>query len=152
MTHTKANKSKISALILGLTMCLALMLGIVVASPTFAIYAEGGTTGGLTIGGESDMTGAGYFYKGATKTLTLQSYNGKEIYFYGDVIQLEGNNTITVDKTSESFLFPTTLLIIVIPLFILVAQSLLRAAALWRLTWKQAMWMNHVMVFMPEKA
>ena len=29
MTHTKANKSKILALILGLTMCLALMLGIV---------------------------------------------------------------------------------------------------------------------------
>lgn len=108
MTHTKANKSKISALILGLSMCLALMLGIAMASPTFAIYAEGGTgtTGGLTIGGEADMTGAGYFYKGATKTLTLQSYNGKEIYFYGDVIQLEGNNTITVDKTSEKFPFP----------------------------------------------
>ena len=34
MTHTKANKSKILALILGLTMCLALMLGIVFASPT----------------------------------------------------------------------------------------------------------------------
>ena len=31
MTHTKANKSKVLALILGLTMCLALMLGIVFA-------------------------------------------------------------------------------------------------------------------------
>ena len=41
MTHTKANKSKILALILGLTMCLALMLGIVFASPTFAAYAAG---------------------------------------------------------------------------------------------------------------
>ena len=108
MTHTKANKSKILALILGLTMCLALMLGIVFASPTSTVYAEGGTgtTGGLTIGGESDMSGVGYSYKGETKTLTLQSYNGKEIYFYGDVIQLEGNNTITVDKTSEMFPFP----------------------------------------------
>ena len=39
ITHTKATKSKIAALILGLTMCLALMLGIVFASPTFAVYA-----------------------------------------------------------------------------------------------------------------
>lgn len=106
MTHNKAKKSKILAIILGLTMCLALMLGIVFASPTSTVYAEGGTSGGLTIGGESDMTGAGYSYEGATKTLKLQSYNGKEIYFYGDVIQLEGNNTITVDKTSEKFPFP----------------------------------------------
>ena len=43
MTHNKANKSKILALILGLTMCLALMLGIVFASPTNTVYAEGGT-------------------------------------------------------------------------------------------------------------
>ena len=40
MTHTKANKSKILVLILGLTMCLALMLGIVFASPTSTVYAE----------------------------------------------------------------------------------------------------------------
>ena len=39
MTHNKANKSKISALILGLTMCLALMLGIATASPTSTAYA-----------------------------------------------------------------------------------------------------------------
>ena len=43
MTHNKANKSKILALILGLMMCLALMLGIVFASPTFAAYAAGET-------------------------------------------------------------------------------------------------------------
>ena len=43
MTHTKANKSKILALILGLTMCLALMLGIVFASPTSTVYAAGET-------------------------------------------------------------------------------------------------------------
>ena len=41
MEHTKANKSKMLALILGLTMCLALMLGIVFASPTSMVYAEG---------------------------------------------------------------------------------------------------------------
>lgn len=41
MTHNKANKSKILALILGLTACLALMLGIVFASPTSTVYAEG---------------------------------------------------------------------------------------------------------------
>ena len=39
MTHNKANKSKISALIFGLTMCLALILGIATASPTSTAYA-----------------------------------------------------------------------------------------------------------------
>ncbi len=43
MTNNKANKSKILALILGLTMCLALMLGMVFASPTSTVYAEGET-------------------------------------------------------------------------------------------------------------
>ncbi len=105
MTHNKANKSKVLALILGLTMCLALMLGIVFASPTSMVYAEGGTgtTGGLTIGGESDILGAGYSYEGATQTLTLNGYNGKEIDFSGKTIKVEGNNTITVDKTSKKF-------------------------------------------------
>ena len=49
MTHNKANKSKILALILGLTACLALMLGIVFASPTFAAYAAGEDGTALTI-------------------------------------------------------------------------------------------------------
>ena len=104
MTH-KRNKSKTFMLVLGLTMYLALMLGIVFASPTNTVYAAGGTgtTGGLTIGGESDMSGDGYFYDGATKTLTLQNYNGKEIDFSGSTIKVEGNNTITVDKTSKKF-------------------------------------------------
>ena len=63
MTHTKANKSKILALILGLTMCLTLMLGIVFASPTFAVYAAGedGTaptivkTGGIDVDRKNHM-------------------------------------------------------------------------------------------------
>ena len=108
MTHNKANKSKVLALILGLTMCLALMLGIVFASPTSTVYAEGtaGTTGGLIIDGESDMSGDGYFYEGKTQTLTLQNYNGKEIMSSDltiKTIKVEGNNTITVDKTSKPF-------------------------------------------------
>lgn len=105
MTNNKANKSKILTLILGLTMCLALMLGIVFASPTFAVYAEGGTgtTGGLTIGGTTSSDGEGYIYDGTTQTLTLQNYNGKEIKFSGSTIKVEGNNTITVDKTSNTF-------------------------------------------------
>lgn len=43
MTQTKANKSKILMLVLGLTMCISLMLGIVFASPTSTVYAEGET-------------------------------------------------------------------------------------------------------------
>ena len=40
MTHTEKNKSKILALILGLTMCLALMLGIVMTNPVDTACAE----------------------------------------------------------------------------------------------------------------
>lgn len=63
MTHTKANKSKILMLVLGLTMCLALMLGIAMASPTNTVYAAGedGTaptiirTGGIDVDRKSHM-------------------------------------------------------------------------------------------------
>ena len=41
MTHTKTNKSKILALILGLTMCIALMLGIATASALIARADDG---------------------------------------------------------------------------------------------------------------
>ena len=41
MTNNKANKSKILALILGLTLCISLMLGIVFASPANTVYAAG---------------------------------------------------------------------------------------------------------------
>lgn len=40
MTHTKANKSKILMLVLGLTMCLVLMLGIAIASPANTARTE----------------------------------------------------------------------------------------------------------------
>ncbi len=63
MEHTKANKSKILALILGLTLCISLMLGIVFASPTNTVYAAGedGTaptivkTGGIDVDRKNHM-------------------------------------------------------------------------------------------------
>lgn len=79
MTHTKANISKILALILGLTMCLALMLGIAMASPTNTVYAAGGTPiTELTVSGltDADLPQIG---KNATMpTLTLKE-SGLEI-------------------------------------------------------------------------
>lgn len=63
MTQTKVNKSKILMLVLGLTMCIALMLGIVFASSTSTVYAEGedGTaptiirTGGIDVDRKNHM-------------------------------------------------------------------------------------------------
>ena len=106
MTHTKANKSKILALIFGLTMCLALMLGIAMASPTFAIYAEGGTTGGLIIDGTGNVTApdATYAYSAADKTLMLNGYNDGVIRFTADddvTVNLGGStNTITLSDSA----------------------------------------------------
>ena len=99
MTHNKANKTKILALILTFTACLALMLGIATARPTFAVYAEGGTgtTGGLIIDGAGDITDAGgtYAYSAADKTLMLNRYNGGVIKFTAD-------NDVTVNLVSGS--------------------------------------------------
>ena len=57
MTNNKANKSKILALILGLTMCIALMLGIAMASPMNAVYAavEDGTAPTIVKTGGNDV-------------------------------------------------------------------------------------------------
>ena len=108
MTHKKTSKSKIFTLLFSFIMCAAFISSMAKASPTNTVYAEGGTgtTGGLTIGGESDMSGNGYVYDSATQTLTLQNYNGKEIMFSDlsiQTIKVEGNNIITVDKTSKPF-------------------------------------------------
>ena len=109
MTHTKANKSKILALILGLTMCLALMLGIAMASPTNTVYAEGGTgtTGGLIIDGTGNITDTGgtYAYSDTDKTLMLNGYNGGVIRFTADddvkVNLVNGStNTITLSDSA----------------------------------------------------
>lgn len=109
MTHNKANKSKILALILGLTMCISLMLGIVFASPTSTVYAEGGTgtTGGLIIDGTGDITDTGgtYAYSDTDKTLMLNGYNGGVIRFGADndvTVKLEPGttNTITLNDSA----------------------------------------------------
>lgn len=119
MTHNKANISKILTLILGLTMCLALMLGIVFASPTSTVYAEGETltpydiiyinnnplnngyylktSDGDQLNGHPDT---GYVAKYKDGVLTLNNFNGGNVginpavsgYF---TINLIGDNIIT---------------------------------------------------------
>lgn len=106
MTHNKANKSKILALILGLTMCLALMLGIVFASPTSTVYAAGGTDEILEIKGDTDVTSTDgtYTYTASNKTLILNDYNGKQIRLKDDAtINLQGNNSIKIDENSHFY-------------------------------------------------
>ena len=109
MTHTKANKSKVLALILGLTMCIALMLGIVFASPTSTVYAEGtaGTTGGLIIDGTGDITASDttYAYSADDKTLMLNGYNGGVIRFTADddvTVKLENGTTNTITLSDSA--------------------------------------------------
>ena len=119
MTNNKANKSKILALILGLTMCISLMLGIVFASPTSTVYAEGETltpydiiyinnnplnngyylktSDGDQLNGNPDT---GYVAKYKDGVLTLNNFNGGNVginpavsgYF---TINLIGDNIIT---------------------------------------------------------
>ena len=117
MTNNKANKSKILALILGLTMCLALMLGIVFASPTSTVYAEGETLtpyDRIYVNDEALNSGwyldesytqkkgnptSGYVAKYNNGVLTLNNYHGGDIgtsapasgYYKIDLI---GENTI----------------------------------------------------------
>ena len=73
MTHNKASKSKLLALILGLTMCLALMLGIVFASPTSTVYAAGETpVTELTVSGLTDADVPQIDKNATMPTLTLK--------------------------------------------------------------------------------
>ena len=96
-------KTRLSlTLILGFVMCLALMLGIVFASPTSTVYAEGGTgtTGGLTIDGTVDIAADGtYAYSIHDKTLRLNGYSGGVIRFTADndvKVNLENGSTNTI--------------------------------------------------------
>lgn len=117
MTHTKANKSKILMLVLGLTMCISLMLGIVFASPTSTVYAEGETltpydriyvndealnSGWYLDGSYTQKKGnptSDYVAKYKDGVLTINNYHGGEIgtsapasgYYKIDLI---GENTI----------------------------------------------------------
>ena len=109
MTNNKANKSKILTLILGLTMCLALMLGIVLASPTSTVYAEGATFEYIEIKGDTDVTSTDgtYKYTASDKTLILKNYNGGQFRLNDDAtLVLQGNNVITVNENSY---FPNVL-------------------------------------------
>lgn len=104
MTNNKANKSKILALILGLTMCLALMLGIVFASPTSTVYAEGATFEYIEIKGDTDVTSTDgtYKYTASDKTLILNNYNGGQFRLNDDAtLVLQGDNFITVNENSR---------------------------------------------------
>lgn len=78
MTHNKANKSKILALIFGLTMCIALMLGIATASTLVARADDGGKTTIESVGVSFNKTKIGdkldamfQFEDEATKTLVV---------------------------------------------------------------------------------
>lgn len=121
MTHNKANKSKILALILGLTMCIALMLGIVFASPTSTVYAEGETLtpyDSIVVNGKSSESfnngfyldesyvkksgnpTSGYVAKYNNGVLTLNNYKGGYVGTSATAagyyeINLIGNNVIT---------------------------------------------------------
>ena len=131
MTHTKANKSKILMLVLGLTMCLALMLGIVFASPTNTVYAEGETLtpyDRIYINSEALNSGwyldesytqkkgnptLGYVAKYNNGVLTLNNFNGGYVginpgvsgYFtinlIGDNIITGGQNGVFIDGEHE---------------------------------------------------
>ena len=109
MKRKKTNLSKIAAVILGLTMCLALMLGIVFASPTSTVYAEGGTgtTGGLIIDGTGDITAPDgtYAYSATDKTLMLNGYNGGVIRFTAEsdvTVKLENGSTNTITLSDSA--------------------------------------------------
>ena len=131
MTHNKANKSKVLALILGLTMCLALMLGIVFASPTSTVYAEGETLtpyDRIYINSEALNSGwyldesytqkkgnptSDYVAKYKDGVLTLNNFNGGYVginpagpgYFtinlIGDNIITGGQNGVFIDGEHE---------------------------------------------------
>ncbi len=99
MTHNKANKSKILALILGLTMCLALMLGIVFASPTSTVYAEGGTPiTELTVSGLTDADVPQIGKNATMPTLTLKESGLKISTVYWFCL-----NTREVLKDTDTF-------------------------------------------------
>ena len=104
-----ANKTKLLSLVFGLTMCLALMLGIVFASPTSTVYAEGATFEYIEIKGDTDVTSTDgtYKYTASDKTLILNNYNGGQFRLNDDAtLVLQGNNVITVNENSH---FPNVL-------------------------------------------
>lgn len=85
-------------------MCLALMLGIVFASPTSTVYAEGATFEYIEIKGDTDVTSTDgtYKYTASDKTLILNNYNGGQFRLNDDAtLVLQGDNFITVNENSR---------------------------------------------------
>ena len=104
-----ANKTKLLSLVFGLTMCLALMFGIAMASPTSTVYAEGATFEYIEIKGDTDVTSTDgtYKYTASDKTLILNNYNGGQFRLNDDAtLVLQGDNFITVNENSH---FPNVL-------------------------------------------
>ena len=109
MTHKETRKSKIFTLLCSLTICLALMLGILFASLTNTVYAEGATFEYIEIKGDRDVTSTDgtYNYSASNKTLILNNYNGGQFRLEDDAtLVLQGNNVITVNENSH---FPNVL-------------------------------------------
>lgn len=92
-----------------LVVCFALMLGIVFASPTSTVYAEGATFEYIEIKGDTNVksTDGTYTYTASDKTLILNNYNGGQFRLNDDAtLVLQGNNVITVNENSH---FPNVL-------------------------------------------
>ena len=111
MEHTRANKSKIFALILGLTMCLALMLGIAMASALVALADDGEKTTIESVGVSFNKTEIGdkltsmfQFEDEATKTLKVPE--GANYTARIDVIFAYGH-TRCLWKESPGYLWST---------------------------------------------
>ena len=106
MTHYKANKSKILALILGLTICLALMLGIVFASPTSTVYAESGEIDTLEVSfnkvGIGDSLATAFEFEDETER-TLKVPDGANYTATLIFVSKNGQATTLWEKDKASF-------------------------------------------------
>ena len=104
----KSYLTKLVALFIGFALSIAVALGITLLSPTFAVYAEGGTgtTGGLIIDGTGNITADGtYAYSATDKTLMLNGYNGGVIRFTADndvTVKLENGTTNTITLSDSA--------------------------------------------------
>ena len=106
MTHTKANKSKILALILGLTMCLALVLGIVLFCNASTAYAESGEIDTLEVSfnkvGIGDSLAAAFVFENETER-TLKVPAGANYTATLVFVSKNGQATTLWEKDSVSF-------------------------------------------------
>ncbi len=97
----KTYKFKFLAVMLGVAMCLALMLGVVFASGASVAYADDPVYETI---GNATASGTGWSFDSATETLTLDGYNGKAISLTDAVkkVVLKGTNTITLNALTNT--------------------------------------------------